>query len=224
MNRNREPLSIFSVRLRGAPGQTGIHALRAALKVLLRRYDLRAIDVREESSNQIADAFAGLRRDVRRRVKLNSRLRTADGAGSVMDAIAPRKEIPMDLSKYGPSRFLKVEDLKELGSFKAKIVAVEIGEKFDKPEIVLDDGSVLSLNATNCGRLLRVYGAESDDWLNKIVELAVGTVDYKGTPTETILLTPISPPLENKAPIKPVKPSAKSRKAERTDLDDEVAF
>jgi hypothetical protein len=40
--------SIFVLRLKGAPGQAGIHALRALLKILLRRYGFRCIDVREE--------------------------------------------------------------------------------------------------------------------------------------------------------------------------------
>ena len=39
---------IFIVRLRPQPGVDGIRALRLALKVLLRRFGLKAIDVRED--------------------------------------------------------------------------------------------------------------------------------------------------------------------------------
>jgi hypothetical protein len=123
----------------------------------------------------------------------------------------------VDMSKYMGGRFLKAADIEE--PFRAKIEAIEIGEKFDKPEAILDDGSVLSLNATNCGRLGRAYGANSDDWLGKEVELSVGTVDYQGQPTETILVKPISPPLEKKAPVK-----RKKRGNARDDLNDEIAF
>jgi hypothetical protein len=108
-----------------------------------------------------------------------------------------------DMSKYMGSRFLKVADVKESGPFQAKIVAVEISEKFDKPEVNLDDGSVLSLNATNVGRLVRAYGANSNDWIGKAIELSVGEVEYQDKPVETILVKAVSPPVENKAPVKP---------------------
>jgi hypothetical protein len=46
--------SIFLVRLRALPGVDGVRALRAALKVLLRRFGLRclSIDVEREADNQ----------------------------------------------------------------------------------------------------------------------------------------------------------------------------
>jgi hypothetical protein len=113
------------------------------------------------------------------------------------------------------SRFLKVADVKEGGTFQAKIVAVEISEKFDKPEANLDDGSVLSLNATNVGRLVRAYGANSNDWIGKTIELSVGEVEYQDKPVETILVKAVSPPIENKAPAKPKR---------RDDLNDEIPF
>jgi hypothetical protein len=66
---------IFTLRIEGKPGAAGIHALRFLLKRLLRQYGFRCLDIREESapapdtSNQIADAFTGLRRDVRDRLR-----------------------------------------------------------------------------------------------------------------------------------------------------------
>ena len=38
----------FLVRLRALPGVDGVRALRAALKVLLRRFGLQAVSVEEE--------------------------------------------------------------------------------------------------------------------------------------------------------------------------------
>lgn len=39
---------VFVLRLRAAPGVDPVRALRAALKVLLRRFGLKAIEVAEE--------------------------------------------------------------------------------------------------------------------------------------------------------------------------------
>ena len=43
---------VFIVRLRALPGVNGIQALRAALKVLLRRFGLQAVSVEEETTEQ----------------------------------------------------------------------------------------------------------------------------------------------------------------------------
>jgi hypothetical protein len=43
-----EPRPIYIVRLRPLPGIDAVRALRAALKVLLRRFGLKAIEVKEE--------------------------------------------------------------------------------------------------------------------------------------------------------------------------------
>jgi hypothetical protein len=43
----RERRPIFTLRIEGEPGAAGIHALRALLKVLLRRHHFRCIDVHE---------------------------------------------------------------------------------------------------------------------------------------------------------------------------------
>jgi hypothetical protein len=59
------------LKIEGKPGAAGIHALRALLKVLLRKYGFKYLDAREDVapdvSNQIADAFTELRRNVTRR-------------------------------------------------------------------------------------------------------------------------------------------------------------
>jgi hypothetical protein len=40
--------AIFTIRLEAPPGATDIHALRAILKTLLRRFGFRCLDAREE--------------------------------------------------------------------------------------------------------------------------------------------------------------------------------
>jgi hypothetical protein len=52
---------IYLIRLQGRPGVDGIRNLRATLKALLRRHQLRCIDAREEPSK----AVASLRSDPR---------------------------------------------------------------------------------------------------------------------------------------------------------------
>jgi hypothetical protein len=63
----------FIVTFAPLPGVNGVRALRWLLKRARRQYGLVAVDAREERtpdvSNQIADAFTGLRRDVLNRLR-----------------------------------------------------------------------------------------------------------------------------------------------------------
>jgi hypothetical protein len=67
--------TIFTLRIIGKSGTAGIHALKFLLKRLLRQYGFVCLDIREEparppdTSNQIADTFTELRRDVRDRLR-----------------------------------------------------------------------------------------------------------------------------------------------------------
>jgi hypothetical protein len=116
----------------------------------------------------------------------------------------------MDMFKYVGGRFLKVDDIKANGPVRVKIVDVSEG-RYDKPDLTFDDGSKLGCNATNGSALARAYGFDSDDWINKEVELVVGEIPYQGKPQAAILVKPITPPIENKKPPKP-------------DFDDSIPF
>jgi len=118
----------------------------------------------------------------------------------------------MDMSKYAGTRFLKVEDIRASGPIRVKITEVTEG-RYDKPDLHFDDGTTLSCNMTNVRALARAYGWESKHWSDKEVELAVGEIKYDGKPNEAVLITTISPPIENKAPPKP-----------KPDFDDEIKF
>jgi hypothetical protein len=50
-----EPRQVFVLRIVAPPGAAGLHALRALLKVLLRRHGFRALDVREERAPAASD-------------------------------------------------------------------------------------------------------------------------------------------------------------------------
>src|SRR5262249_6342107 len=95
----------------------------------------------------------------------NSGLHAATGADGGRKANAPKERMDiMDMSQFTGGQFLKVADLRENGPIRVTIVAVELSTKFDKPELVFDDGTTLSLNATNCRALVRHWGSDSKDW------------------------------------------------------------
>jgi len=97
----------------------------------------------------------------------------------------------MDMRKYTGSSFLKIDDVRG-APIVATIVAVSEG-KYDKPNLELDDGLVISVNATNAKTLARAYGYDSTDWIGKEIKLALGKVKYQGELQDSILIEPITP-------------------------------
>jgi hypothetical protein len=43
---------------------------------------------------------------------------------------------------------------------------------------------------------MKNYGPDSDDWLGKDVELTLGTVTYEGKLQDSVVIRPISPPID----------------------------
>jgi hypothetical protein len=121
----------------------------------------------------------------------------------------------MDMKKYSGEHFVKVADVKD-GPIQGQIAVVKEG-KFGKPDLVLESGDVLSLNATNNQILMRAYGPNSDDWIGKMIEMFLGTIQYNGADQQAVLVRPVSPPIKKKetkaASGKPVP-----------DIDDEIPF
>ena len=107
----------------------------------------------------------------------------------------------MDMRKYSGSAFLKVDDIKASGPRRVAIVDVREG-KYGRPDMEFDDGSKIGVNATNTKVLMNAYGRNSDSWVNKKVELAVGEVEYQGEPKACIIIKPISG-LDKKDPPAP---------------------
>ena len=124
----------------------------------------------------------------------------------------------MDVSKYLGSTFLKVADVKVNGPIRVVIASIVEG-KFDKPDLVFDDGTRLSLNVTNTRTLARAYGKDTAFWIDKEIELNVGETEYQGKPQESILITPISPPVDKKASV-----AARRIQGPANDMDDEIPF
>jgi hypothetical protein len=182
-------------------GNDSIHSLRAVLKFAGRR-GLRAVDVRErhQSTKHLA----------RRR-------RSTCGSSETKQR---RKEKIMDMSEFAGSRFLKVQDVKG-GPIRARIVRVDLG-KYNKPNIHLDDGNILSGNATNVRALCRAYGSDSEGWIDHEIELTLGTIEYQGEDQEAIIVNPIAPSLKPKAEGAAKLPKAKSKL--KSEMDDEINF
>jgi hypothetical protein len=108
-------------------------------------------------------------------------------------------ENEMRMDKFVGNAFLKVDDIKASGPIRRIITKVSEGS-FGKPDITFEDGTQLSSNKTNCSVLARAYGMESDNWIDKEVELTVSEMTYNGEPQETIRVKPITPPIAKKTP------------------------
>lgn len=113
----------------------------------------------------------------------------------------------MDMKKYATEHFIKVDDVRD-GPIEDQIAVVKAGQ-FDKPNLVLESGDVLSLNATNRKKLVRAYGTESDLWIGKMIKLFLGMIEYQGSDHEAVLVEPISPPIK--------EGKAKASKADKAD-------
>ena len=124
----------------------------------------------------------------------------------------------MDVSKYLGNAFLKVAEVKVNGPIRVVIESIVEG-KFDKPDLVFNDGTRLSLNVTNTRILARAYGKDTAFWIDKEIELNVGETKYQGNPQESILITPISPSVDKKASV-----AARRIQGPTNDLDDEIPF
>jgi hypothetical protein len=122
----------------------------------------------------------------------------------------------MDMRKFSGEHFVKVADVKD-GPIQGQIAVVKEG-KYDKANIVLESGDVLSLNATNSQTLMRAYGTDSDYWIGKQIELFLGVIQYQGSDHEAVLVRPVSTPLKLADQKKPQK------KPPKGDFDDENSF
>jgi hypothetical protein len=113
----------------------------------------------------------------------------------------------MDMRRFCGESFIKIADVRS--------GPLQVWEgQYDRPDLVLETGEVLGLNATNNKILIRAYGPISEDWIGKDIELFLGQVEYQKKMQEAVIVRPISPPL---------KPVAQT-KAPKTNFADEIPF
>jgi hypothetical protein len=116
----------------------------------------------------------------------------------------------MDMSRYASRKFLKIEDV-AAGPLRKTIAAIEEG-KYDKPTVTFEDGTKLSLNATNVSTLIDAFGTtEHTDWLGEQIELYAGMLRYNGEDNPAVLVRSLTSPAAIKQPG-------------RGDMDDEIPF
>jgi hypothetical protein len=126
----------------------------------------------------------------------------------------------MDARKYFGVTFVTLKDLAE-GPLQAVIDHTEEG-KFGKLNLVFEDSTAASLNATNSRALVRAYGPETDAWSGNVVELSAGEIEYQGKMQPSILIKAISAPVARAATTtgKQAVPAGSSN----GDMDDDIPF
>jgi hypothetical protein len=123
----------------------------------------------------------------------------------------------MDMTKYSGPRFVKPDDVRD-DPIEGRIAGVKEG-KFGKPDLFLDSGQVLSLNSTNNRILMKAYGTNSDLWIAKMIRMLLGEIEYQGSPHESVVVEPISPPIKKKETKETDSTSAPKPVP---DMDDEI--
>jgi hypothetical protein len=128
----------------------------------------------------------------------------------------------MDMRKYSGPRFIKVDDVRD-APIEGQIAGIKEG-KFEKPDLFLETGAVLSLNATYNRVLMNAYGTESDRWIGKTIRPFLGEIEYQGADHEAVLIEPISPPVKKKETKKETEGANADAKPKLGDMDDEIPF
>jgi hypothetical protein len=123
----------------------------------------------------------------------------------------------MDMREYVQGDFIKVEHIRN-GPRRERIVGVEKGQ-FDRPVITLETGDMLTLNVTNTKILIHAYGEQSEEWINKEIELTLGKVPYKGDMVDSVIVMPLNPTRDANMPVLP-KPKVSAAE----EMDDEIPF
>jgi hypothetical protein len=87
-----------------------------------------------------------------------------------------------NMRKYASTEYLKAATLGKEKRVETIAGVIEASDKtFDKPVLVFKSGARLSLNKTNAGELIRCFGDESEDWLEKTIKIYVGKIEYNST-------------------------------------------
>jgi hypothetical protein len=123
----------------------------------------------------------------------------------------------LNLKNYAGEHFIKPDDVRE-HSLRRKIAGIREG-KYGKPDLIFENGDILSLNGTNVNTLRKAYGDDSEALVGKVIELILGKLKYNGTLNDAVLVKPLSPPDKSNgsAPVSDSPP-------DKPELDDEIPF
>jgi hypothetical protein len=163
---------IFVTEWRAAPGIDGVRALRALLKLSLRRFSLHCISAREELKTESLDRRHRRPRTIRRHNLEGNKMRK--------DEVFPSKYLKAsDLN--GKPRVFTIEEAPLLtlkntkGEEQQKTVLFFTGEK-----------KTLPLNMTNWDAVASIGGGDTDDWPGHKIELYPTKTSMAGRPVDCI--------------------------------------
>jgi hypothetical protein len=124
------------------------------------------------------------------------------------------------MSDAFPSNYLRASDLQNrtVRVVISGIQSEKIGD--DTKPVLYFQGKAkgLVLNKTNANNIALVYGDESDNWMNRPLDIYPTMVDYQGRSVEAIrvkvppITQPVAPPVQQSAADMP------------PDYDDEIPF
>ena len=97
----------------------------------------------------------------------------------------------MDMLKFSGEDYIRVENVRK-GPVRAKILHVKEGP-FERPELVLDNDQMFTVNLTNNRILVEAFGPHSEDWCGRTIKLVLGQVTYKGVPMDSVVVEPVKP-------------------------------
>jgi hypothetical protein len=120
----------------------------------------------------------------------------------------------MDMRKFAGEQFIRVDDVRD-GPISVQVALIKEG-KFDKPDMIFETGEILSLNATNTKILVRAYGPDSEAWIGKQIDLALGQVEFQKKLQDAVIVKPISPPIATTEKA--------AAAAKMTEMNDEIPF
>ena len=117
----------------------------------------------------------------------------------------------MDMRKYSGAAFINIDDVRER-PLQMQIAVVREG-KYEEPDLVFESGEAFTVNSTNNRTLMRAYGSNSDNWVGKEIELALGQIKFQGLLQDAVIVKPISPPI-----------ATADKAVDGGDADDEIPF
>jgi hypothetical protein len=98
----------------------------------------------------------------------------------------------MDLAKYAGNSFIKAADVAD-GPIRDVINDIVEGE-YEKPNLILASGRRFSVNTTNTGRLIKMFGRDSKNAIGQAIELYPDEIEINGRMQATVLIRPVPKP------------------------------
>lgn len=130
--------------------------------------------------------------------------------------------------------YLKAEDIEPHVKLEDIITDVkttdfdEKGEIISKPVISLESGTQIVLNQTRLRALIRGFGPNSDNWLDKKIMISRTSTTYGGKTVAAIAIEPVSAPQIAAQPPKRARPVIESGKSKSAGspppINDDIPF